>query len=157
MVVFIRAVKKSDFADIANLIKDEREHLFVFPAAKFPMTVAQVEERASNKREFVYMAKENIMIGFANLYDEKGHVFIGNLAIAPAHRGKGYAKKMIAHMIELAREKHQLQEIRISLVIDNKAALALYTSLGFEPYSLEVFKAANDTFVNFLHMKKSLV
>lgn len=55
---------------------------------------------------------------------------IMSIATAPAARGKGTAKALLARMEELLREK-ELQWLTLEVRPSNQSALGLYTSQGF--------------------------
>jgi len=153
--ISIRKVTEHDYAQMATLIQDKEEHLWVFPSATFPMDVAQIKERAQ-KREFTVVLEADKVIGFSNLYKENGHLYIGNVAIASEQRGQGYGKKLMIIMIERARKVHQAQELMISVVTGNDTAKELYETLGFSKHSIEVFRTDEGQYLTFLHMKKTL-
>ncbi len=148
-------VTEECFEAMAKLIVSEREHFFVFPSATYPMTAIQIKERVEHKKEFIMIVEEEELIGFANLYDdeENKHVFIGNFVIAEIHRNQGYGTKLIRHMLQLAGQKYQLPEIRISVVHTNPKAFYWYSYLGFKPYGVEVI---DDGKLTFVHMKMDL-
>jgi len=124
MVVF-REIKSKYSAGVAGMIQSPKEHFFLFPTATCPMTVAQVKERVRSKKAFVVMIEDEQLIGFANLYEEKGFIYIGNLAISPAYRGKGHATTLIVHMMAIAIKKFQVSEVRIAADSRNEVTLSI--------------------------------
>jgi ribosomal protein S18 acetylase RimI-like enzyme len=56
--------------------------------------------------------------------------------VAPEARGQGLARLMMRHLIWHAAD-HGLRDIRLTTSAENRAALALYASLGFVPYGRE--------------------
>ncbi len=151
----IREATPKDFESIANLIKNKEELFLIYPSGKFPLTPKQVKELYEARKDFTVLTDKNRIIGFANLYDylENKFVFIGNVVIDKAYRGRGKGKKLIAHMIELAKEKYNLPEVRISVFADNTDALLLYIDLGFELYAKEAKKNYQNDNVLLLHLK----
>ncbi len=71
-----------------------------------------------------------------------------NLAIDPEHRGQGLGSHLLEHVLKeagLMGAKHCFLEVRV----DNKAAIALYASHGFEPKGRRVgyYSDGRDAFV----------
>ncbi len=151
----IREATPKDFEPIARLIKSKQELFFIYPSGKFPLTPEQVKELYEARKDFTVVTDKNRVIGFANLYDylENKFVFIGNVVIDETYRGQGKGKKLIAHMVELAKEKYNLPEVRISVFADNTDALLLYIDLGFELYAREAKKNHQDDDALLLHLK----
>ena len=60
-------------------------------------------------------------------YDSRGFVEITDLGISAKFRNKGYGKKLVQYVCNLA------DTICLSVKVDNKAAQSIYTSVGFIP------------------------
>ncbi|MEE4195628.1 MAG: GNAT family N-acetyltransferase [Anaerolineae bacterium] len=63
---------------------------------------------------------------YSEAYDVAG---IGNVTTHPAYRGKGYAKKVVARLIEALQEK--VSHIALHVKADNLPAIKAYEQLGF--------------------------
>jgi ribosomal protein S18 acetylase RimI-like enzyme len=68
---------------------------------------------------------------------------IWGVYVTPACRGRGVGRRLLASMIERARDLQGLEHVLLSVTSENGAALALYRSLGFvawgtEPAALKV-------------------
>ncbi|MHC4561888.1 MAG: GNAT family N-acetyltransferase [Planctomycetota bacterium] len=70
-----------------------------------------------------------------------GHAFLSNVSSGSAPFGIGlhqallgrrFGRKLMAALLDGAEQDCDLREIRLTCVQDNKAAVDLYTSLGFE-------------------------
>jgi len=135
----IRIAEKKDFERICHLIKSRKELFLVFPSGSYPLTISQIEKLSEVRMDLSVLTEENIIIGFANFYnyEAKKCIFIGNVIIDKDHRFKGLGKYIVLHMINVAYEKYNLPEVRISVFNENTRALLLYTSLGFLPYDVE--------------------
>ncbi len=157
MIIFKPAIEE-DFDAISKLIKSEEELFLIYPSGKFPLTIEQVNELHEARKDFTVVEQNGKIIGFANLYDylQDEFVFIGNVIIDKAYRGKGSGTKLIHHMINLARDKYHLPEVRISVFGDNEQALFLYIDLGFELYATELKENQKGKSVILFHMKMSL-
>lgn len=86
---------------------------------------------------------ENI-IGYAILSVAAGESHIMNISVDPEAQGLGVGKKMMEHLIEIARKKAETMflEVRPS----NEGAIALYGKLGFNEVGLRkgYYPAANN-------------
>lgn len=69
------------------------------------------------------------IIGYAIISMAAGEAHIMNISVDPKVQGLGVGRKMMTHLIELARKKTETMflEVRPS----NKSAIALYKKLGF--------------------------
>ncbi len=151
----IREAVPEDFNSIAKLIKNKQELFYIYPSGKFPLTYTQIKELYEARRDCTVLTEKNQIIGFANLYDylENNFVFIGNVIIDKPYRGYGKGKKLISYMVDLAKNKYLLPEVRISVFANNTDALLLYMGLGFEPYAQEIRKDYENNDVLLLHLK----
>ena len=60
---------------------------------------------------------------------------LANIAVAPTHRGKGIAKRIMENMHAYAKQRgaeRMLLEVRVS----NQSAIGLYEKYGYEKYGL---------------------
>ncbi|MGY0216234.1 N-acetyltransferase family protein [Endozoicomonadaceae bacterium StTr2] len=62
---------------------------------------------------------------------ESGTAHIYQMWVSPQARGHGIARAMLEKMLTWA-EKHQLEKLELSVTTTNRAAIALYESMGFE-------------------------
>lgn len=76
---------------------------------------------------------EQEVIGFAAyVLDDDGDMNITRFMIDKKHQGKGYGKVALKKIINLIKDNYDNKEIWLSLHPENKAAIKLYTSCGFE-------------------------
>jgi ribosomal-protein-alanine N-acetyltransferase len=90
-------------------------------------------ERNPRAHYFVFEANvegENLIIGYCGMWIifDEGH--ITNLAIDPAHRGKGYAKQMLSAFIEEAFALG-VRNLTLEVRSGNAPAIHLYEKTGF--------------------------
>ncbi|MGM0750810.1 MAG: GNAT family N-acetyltransferase [Bacillota bacterium] len=57
--------------------------------------------------------------------------------VAPAHRGEGFARRLIQTAITQAKEEDGIEQVMITVVTTNETAKGLYQSCGFKPYGTE--------------------
>ncbi|MFG1870531.1 GNAT family N-acetyltransferase [Micromonospora arborensis] len=65
--------------------------------------------------------------------------WIHNIEVHPAHRGRGYARRMI-QLIEAELAQLQVPELGLNVFGTNTVAIGLYRSLGFEVTSQQMAK-----------------
>ena len=97
------------------------------------------------KRDKLEAIKKNNCVGLAALHGRRVIASLearrepGNLsdnvscgvAIAKDFRGFGLGEKMLRMLISLAKEKLQPKNIYLTVIADNKPAIALYNKVGF--------------------------
>lgn len=78
---------------------------------------------------------EETPVGFVMLYDdpEKEHVYLWRFMIAGPHQKKGFGRKAIELILERARARTNVREVRASYVPVEGGAGPFYRKLGFEP------------------------
>ena len=66
-------------------------------------------------------------------------VHIKSFAILPQYRGKGYGEKLMGETLAYAK-KRGCTEARLMCAFNNIAATSLYSSCGFSPFTVAMFK-----------------
>lgn len=157
MRIELREASPRDYEKIVQLVPTEKDLFLVYPKGKHPFSVDQLQALAETRIELTVAVRDGEVLGFANLYDLKPGqwVFIGNVVIAHAHRGEGLGRKLVTHMTTLAFERYGVPEVRISVFSENQPALLLYSSLRFEPYTIEERRDPTGRRVALIHMKKA--
>lgn len=120
--VGVRPFTAADVAGAAAL--ESRVFPDPWPASFFageldqPMVVARVLER------------EGAIAGYLIGWLGAGAGHIGNLAVAPEHRRRGYARRLLDEFLERARERG-VKSLTLEVRVTNAAAQALYGAYGF--------------------------
>ena len=85
---------------------------------------------------------ESRLVGMAGFYRDqglksrhKGHVW--GVYVSPAVRGKKLGRTLMDRLLERASTVKGVEQILISVTSTQTAAMALYRSLGFEPFGRE--------------------
>ncbi len=73
----------------------------------------------------------NNIVGFLVFWVVHDEVHILNIAVDPACRRQGIATAVLAHLVEIARQ-NDASFVTLEVREHNRAAIALYESLGFE-------------------------
>ncbi|MDA4846792.1 GNAT family N-acetyltransferase [Hoeflea poritis] len=104
-----------------------------------PMT-ADFASQVADGLIFV-LADEGNLFGFVVFYDQEDSVFLENIAVDPAHHGKGYGRMLIDFVEQYAR-KNGFWSIKLYTNIHMSENLSLYPSLGYR----ETGRARQDGF-----------
>lgn len=56
--------------------------------------------------------------------------------VEPGFRGRGLGRQVVGRALEHARQ-NSVRRVNLTVFLPNQAAVALYASLGFQPYGLE--------------------
>ncbi len=74
--------------------------------------------------------------------------------VHPEHHGKGIAKQLVQHTIDLAFSMEGIEQISLSAVANNAAAVSLYLKSGFEQYGLakNYFRVNETTYTDQIFM-----
>lgn len=80
------------------------------------------------------------IVGLAGFTQEEGlkdshKGFIWGFFVDPAHRGRGIGAALMTALLTAART--QVEQLMLTVVQDNRPAIALYERFGFTPYGIE--------------------
>lgn len=85
----------------------------------------------SNTLSYRIVAPNDKMVGFVFIItDEKGAGHITTIGIAPEHRRRGLAEKLLTHT-EKALQKREINTLMLEVRVSNIAAQSLYRGLGY--------------------------
>ncbi len=117
--------------------------LYMHPQVN-PYLLYEMMEEESFEPVFSDLLQQNILykyvagdvpVGMCKLIQLKhrnGHIlYLGGLAIDPAHAGKNYGLKLMQEIIAYAKEQNILR-IELSVSVENIRAINLYKKAGFE-------------------------
>jgi GNAT superfamily N-acetyltransferase len=100
---------------------------------------AFLAERLSKSESIVFLAEEGShFVGFAQLYPSWSSVsmkrawILNDLFVAPAFRGKGVGKALLAGSVQFGKETGAVG-LTLKTAVDNKTAQRLYDSCGWVP------------------------
>jgi len=127
----------------------------MFPRGKFPFTADQLLKTAATRFDPTVCHLDGEPAGYAVFRKlEPGvQATIGNVVVNPALRRRGVCKALMQHMIELARTKHGVSEVRLAVFNENTAAILLYASMGFTPHAVKA-RTGDDGTVSALLMMR---
>jgi ribosomal-protein-alanine N-acetyltransferase len=119
-------IERMTLADIPEVVKIERESF------SDPWEVESFLLDLKNKNAYPLVAKiEGKVIGYTSLWIVEDEMDIANIAVAPEQRSQGMGKKLMQHILDLAKEK-KCKKVSLDVRESNSSALKLYKSFGFE-------------------------
>ncbi len=120
----VRDVRDHELSDVASL------HDSCFPRTW--LTGSQMTQRLNANRKLLVVGDE-AAAGYAYAQaDVAGEGSIEFVGVAPDHRGRGIGRRLVAASLRWLFEELGVERIELHVRADNRAALALYDSLGFE-------------------------
>ena len=134
----IRRAGPEDAAAIAALTRAAYEK-WVPVIGRLPKPMAADYDIAVREHLIELLEEDGVLVGLVECIREPDHLLIENLAVAPAHQGKGHGRRLIAHVEALARELG-LSEVRLytnKLFAEN---VAFYKKLGYRVDGESAFK-----------------
>lgn len=106
-------------------------------------TAEKYNERFAADDSFTFGAfNDSALIGVITLISEKmtklqHRASIVAMYVTPEKRGNGLAKELMKEAIKTAKTIEGIEQIHLTVVSSNAAALGLYASLGFKTYGHE--------------------
>lgn len=119
--------------DFGPARQDEIESLSVIDrASPRPWTMAAFENELRNSPPTVFVLRSSgNAIAFVVTRRHPPELDILNLAVADKHRRRGFGRILLRFLVEMAREDG-VDQVFLEVRAGNRAARALYLSLGFE-------------------------
>ena len=112
----------------------------------WPMTADYAAAVSAHRIDLLYDG--TALVGLIETIRAPDHVLVENLAVAPAHQGRGHARRLMAHAEQLAAG---LGEIRLYTNSRFATNIALYQRLGFEISHIDTVRVGEIT-----HMRKQI-
>ncbi|HSU74104.1 MAG TPA: ribosomal protein S18-alanine N-acetyltransferase [Terrabacter sp.] len=127
--VVLRELEWTDLARLAELELD------LFAQDAWSEQTWWAELAARPRREYVVATADGTITGYAGL-DVAGEVAdVMTIAVAPAHRGSGVGRVLLAELVRRATER-AVDAVLLEVRADNDAARRLYDRAGFEVISV---------------------
>lgn len=152
-----RPLEDMDIPVICGFPQGEEELFFMFPKASYPLTPAQLRESVASRTDSTVVERGGEVVGYANLYQcvREEACFIGNVIVSQNARGGGVGRYLLETMADIARVRHQVNEVRVSCFNGNAPALLLYARLGFQPFAMEAREDWKGHRVALMHLRRS--
>jgi ribosomal protein S18 acetylase RimI-like enzyme len=142
-MIEIRRLQASDVEDYRTIrlaaLKTEPDSFGSVHAAEVSRPITHFAERLSSSIVLGAYCKERI-VGMAGFKQEAGlkdshKGFVWGFYVAPEQRHQGLGSALIGALIEVACDS--VEQLTLTVVRDNEAAIALYERHGFEIYGVE--------------------
>lgn len=158
MTLSFRPVQVDDIAVICAFAQSADEAFFFFPKCTWPLTPEQLAAAIAQRSDSSVVVEGDEVLAFANFYqwEQGGTCSLGNVLVSPTARGRGVARYLVERMIEVARQRHQAREMKVSCFNHNTAGLLLYPTLGFVPFGIEERQDPAGKRVALVQMRQSL-
>ena len=101
-----------------------------------PWSKNMFKEEISGKFSHYYVVEEDSRaVAYMGMWSLSGEGHITNVAVKKDCRRKGYAKALISHFVEIAKQEN-LEFLTLEVRATNEPAIALYKSFGFVPVGM---------------------
>ena len=114
-----------------------------------------ITEQIENGFLYFLIKNNNDPVGYIAIIPEEKQLFLSKLYITLAERGKGYGKKAIDFLEQLAIEKN-LRKISLTVNRNNTAAINSYKKIGFENRGRTVLDIGNGFVMDDYKMEKKI-
>jgi len=106
----------------------------VFPAPWSEAMFVQEVQEGWLSRSFVGMVAGRV-VAYIISWLMRDEVHVLNVAVDPAYQRRGYARRLMVHILDVAREAG-CKLITLEVRVSNEPARMLYLSLGFAPVGI---------------------
>jgi len=114
-----------------------------------------MKEQIKNGYTYYLVEEEGRNIGYIGLQLKRDELFLSKLYLKSSERGKGYAKKAMQFLEDLAREK-SLNKISLTVNKGNVNSIAAYEKMGFKNLGSIVIDIGNGFIMDDYKMEKSI-
>ncbi len=85
---------------------------------------------------------DGVLVGTAGFIRNQGvrrrhKARVWGVYVTPSSRGQGVGRELMASLVSRARNMPDLEQVMLSVVVPQKSAQKVYSSLGFEQFGLE--------------------
>jgi len=102
-----------------------------------PWTTGMFRDETRNKNSFFYIAyNRDTLIGYSGVWLLLDDAHITSVTVASEHRGHGYGREQLTHLIELAYA-HDALTVTLEVRESNRLARAMYTRFGFTDIGIQ--------------------
>ena len=120
---FIREMSEIDIKEIAELEKE---------CFSEPWSELSLKDELTNEIARFYVLRDNEkLLGYIGANNICGEVYITNVAVNSAYRGKGYGKKLVNHLLKQGKLEKALF-VTLEVRESNEKAISLYEKCGFK-------------------------
>ncbi|ETT66146.1 GNAT family N-acetyltransferase [Paenibacillus sp. FSL H8-0457] len=155
-----RPLRDEDLQAICSFPQTPEELFYMSPRSEFPLTPDQILSLLENRFDPTVIFEESTgqVVAYANFYeDADGSLWLGNVVVAPSHRGLGAAQKLLRTMMDIAKEKYEMERFYLSCHNTNSRGLVFYHKLGFEPFDVRITALDDDRKMITIQMRLDLV
>jgi ribosomal-protein-alanine N-acetyltransferase len=132
-------VSSTDDLTLEPIVHDHVDHVLriereLFPAPWTEAMFRQEVEETWLSRSFVAKTDGKI-VGYIIAWFLRGEVHVLNLAVTQAYQRRGFARRMLQHVIDQAQAE-AFHLVTLEVRVSNDAAKLLYLSMGFAPVGI---------------------
>lgn len=119
------SLRRLDGGDAGEMAKLEQR------CFSLPWSLRQCEAALAQRSFAAFGAfAKDVLIAYVSVYHAAGEMEIVNLAVAPKWRRRGFGRRILDMVLQVAR-KMGMQRVSLEVRPSNGAALALYAAAGF--------------------------
>ena len=146
-----RYAKEGDTALILQFIKELADYEKMLDEVVATEEILKEWIFAKNKAEVIFVLENDVEVGFALFFHNfstflgRSGVYLEDLFVKPAYRGKGYGKGLLKKLAQIAVERG-CGRLEWWCLDWNKPSIDFYRSMGAEPMDdWTVYRVAGDT------------
>ncbi|MGA9342107.1 MAG: ribosomal protein S18-alanine N-acetyltransferase [Rhodanobacteraceae bacterium] len=129
------AILKEPFANIRPMREHDLDAVIAIELAayEFPWTRGIFRDCIRAEHECWVLARAREVVGYGVLSAGAGEAHLLNVCVAQGAQRQGFGRRLVQRLLELARW-HGAERVFLEVRPSNRAAIALYDSLGFNEF-----------------------
>ena len=130
-------MRKGNERILMEIVRLQKEHCEILAELEklcfsHPWSQRAIEDEVHNSNAYFVTAVDgDKILGYGGMHCTHQECYVDNIAVFPAHRGKGIGRALTASLIGRAQADGGAF-ITLEVRASNRPAVSLYTSLGFE-------------------------
>lgn len=145
----LRRAADGDAAVIGHLVDAAYGH-YAELIGRTPLPMLADHARAIREDEVWVLEVDGAVAAVIELAPREDHLWVENVAVAPAHQGRGFGRRLLAHAEDEAR-RHGLAEIRLLTNERYAPNIAMYLRYGYAETHREPYEGTD-----LVHFRKAL-
>ncbi|HEY0179568.1 MAG TPA: ribosomal protein S18-alanine N-acetyltransferase [Dokdonella sp.] len=129
------AILKPDAPEFRRMRSNDLDEVAAIEAEAyaFPWSRGIFRDCMQAGYDCVVLAGEAAIVGYGVLSTGAREAHILNVCVAPAEQGRGYGRRIVKRLVDLARW-HRSERVFLEVRPSNPRAIALYESVGFNEF-----------------------
>ncbi|NOU96654.1 GNAT family N-acetyltransferase [Paenibacillus sp. LMG 31456] len=155
IAIIIKEASREEMSVVHRIMHEAFEQyagVLVPPSGALSETIEDILHKIEGRGAAILVWDGLEPVGSARFYYVENYMYIGRVAVLPAHRGKGIARYMLSYLEEIARS-HSYSETRVEVRLSLPENVDYYKKLQYQIINEQSYPGGEDSWYT---MSKSI-